>query len=140
MVSFKVSKEFSLKQLSELVNISERNIRYYIQRDLVDPPIGARKTAKYTQGHLEQILTIQKWQKAGLSLDKIQAILHHDESIQLPPEPPTEPGTVSMVSKIFISDGVQLEINMLKAQLTNSQLRVLTKQILSTLNELDKDE
>ena len=135
-----MSEEFSLKQLSELVDISERKIRYYIQRGLVDSPIGARKTAKYNQDHLEQILTIQKWQKAGLSLEKIQGILHHDESKQLPPEPAPVPGSVKMVSKIHIADGVQLEVDMLKTQLTNSQLRVLTKQILSTLNELDKDE
>ena len=140
MVSFKMSTEFSLKQLSELVDISERKIRYYIQRDLVDSPVGARKTAKYTQDHLEQILTIQKWQMAGLSLDRIQAILHHDESVQLPPEPSPEPGSVNMVSKIYITEGVQLEVDMLKTQLTNSQLRVLTKQILSTLKELDEDE
>jgi len=135
-----MSREFSLKQLSELVGISERKIRYYIQRGLVDSPIGARKTAKYNQDHLEQILTIQKWQVAGLSLERIQGILHTDDSIQLPPEPQPEPGSVKMVSKIHISDGVQLEVDMLKTQLTNSQLRVLTKQILSTLNELEKDE
>ena len=140
MVSIKLSKEFSLKQLSELVDISERKIRYYIQRGLVDSPFGAKKTAKYNEEHLEQILTIQKWQKAGLSLERIQGILHSDDSVQLPPVPMPEPGSVKVVSKIHIANGVQLEVDMLKAQLTNSQLRVLTKQILSTLNELDRDE
>ncbi|GAM73646.1 femC protein [Vibrio ishigakensis] len=62
---------YSLQQLSELTELPVRTIRFYIQKELVDRPIGERKAAKYSEKHLEQCLKIKKWTDAGLSLSKV---------------------------------------------------------------------
>ena len=50
----------SLQDISKLTGLPVRTIRYYIQKDLVDKPEGARKTASYSQSHLEQLMTVKR--------------------------------------------------------------------------------
>ena len=65
----------TLDDLSALTELSLRTIRYYIQQGLMDRPIGEKRAAYYTARHVEQLLTIRKWQAAGVSLDRIREIL-----------------------------------------------------------------
>lgn len=125
--------EFDLTTLCKLADLTPRKVRYYIQRGLVDSPIGARKTARYNNNHLEQLLTIRKWQEAGLSLEKIQAILQQSEVTDLPPEPLPQPGSISVVSHVMLAEGVTLQIDASKAKLSNEQLRALAKQTINAL-------
>jgi DNA-binding transcriptional MerR regulator len=66
---------YSIDELAALAELPRRTVRYYIQQGLVDRPIGEKRAAYYTATHLEQLLTIRKWQHAGLSLDRIREIL-----------------------------------------------------------------
>lgn len=124
---------FELNTLCQLADITPRKVRYYIQRGMVNSPIGARKTARYSNVHLEQLLTIRKWQEAGLSLEKIQAILQKGEVKDLPPEPLPEPGSISVISQVMLAKGVTLQIDASQAQLTGEQLRALAKQTMTVL-------
>ena len=45
---------YSLQDINKITGLPVRTIRYYIQKNLVDKPEGARKTATYGQQHLEQ--------------------------------------------------------------------------------------
>ena len=87
---------YSIDELAALVELPRRTVRYYIQQGLVDRPIGEKRAAYYTASHLEQLLTIRKWQNAGLSLDRIREILAGPESGVLPPVRPRGPGTVGL--------------------------------------------
>ena len=133
-------RQYDLKQLSELANLPQRKVRYYIQNGLVDSHLGGRRNASYTDKHLEQLLTIQHWQKAGLSLDKIKAILNQSVEDALPPEPAQEPGDIQVVNRILISNGVNLEVDMLKSKLNNQQLRVIAKSVMELVEELEGQE
>ena len=62
---------YSLQELAALVELPERTVRYYIQLGLVDRPEGETRAARYGERHLEQLLEIRKWQRAGLSLERI---------------------------------------------------------------------
>lgn len=128
--------EYTLEELSTLTDISARTVRYYIQQGLVDRPSGSRKKARYSQVHAEQLLTIKKWQSAGLSLEAIQRILKNEA-----PEPAVEvePGTISVLTHIHLAAGVELTIDPQKAQLNTDQVRELSKQIAALVQKTTKD-
>jgi len=131
-----MGEQFSFQQLCELANFPERKVRYYIQQGIVDSPIGAKRNAVYTHKHLEQLITIQHWQKAGLSLEKIKAILTNESANDLPPEPTVKPGSVQVVNKIMICEGVTLEVDTLKTKLNSEQLRILAKKTIESINTI----
>ena len=122
----------SIDELSKLSGISIRNIRYYIQLGLVNKPNGSRRSATYDDKHLEQLLTIKKWQDAGLSLERIKKILtDEDNSI---PTPKREPGSITLQSSIHLAKGIDLVVDSELCELTSSQLRGLAKEIITYLD------
>ena len=79
---------FTLDEISSLVDLSRRTVRYYIQVGLVDRPDGVGRGARYTNRHLDQLLEIRKWQQAGLSLERIRELLGAGGEETLKPPPP----------------------------------------------------
>ena len=80
-------KKFTLDEIAALANEPRRNVRYYIQKGLVDRPQGIGKGAYYTERHVEQLLLVRKWQLAGLSLERIGEVLKQPTTGPLPPTP-----------------------------------------------------
>lgn len=101
---------YSIDELASLVELPRRTVRYYIQQGLVDRPIGEKRGAYYEQSHLEQLLTIKKWQRAGLSLDRIREILVIAQTSTLPPSRPRGAGTVEVWSHLVVADGIELTL------------------------------
>ena len=81
-----MSKErsFPLDVLCTLVELPVRTVRYYIQIGLVDRPEGETRAARYTQRHLDQLLTIRKWTQAGMSLERIGEVLAAEQRSEPP--------------------------------------------------------
>ena len=135
------AERFSLDELCTLADLPRRTVRYYIQEGLVDRPEGAKRGAYYTRGHLEQLLTIRKWQRAGLNLERIRELLSEpEEGPTIPPERPRRPGDVSVRSHIFLSPGVELVIDPGVAGLTPEEVRALARQSAALLDKLKKGE
>ncbi|MEZ9592476.1 hypothetical protein BCS96_08765 [Vibrio breoganii] len=121
----------ALKELSELVDIPVRTIRFYIQKGLVDRPIGERKAAKYSDKHVEQCLQVKKWSSAGLSLDAIaNAFQSPPEDI---PEPPKKPGQLSVINSIYIAKGVTLQVDTEHASLNHEQIQAIINSVIEEL-------
>ena len=112
-----------------------RTIRYYIQKNLVDKPEGARKTATYGQQHLEQLMTVKRLSDAGLSLAAIAKVMNGSQVAAVGPSD-LQPGQIRAVSQVHISPGVELSIDPLQCTLNTAQLRELTQQIINILNKL----
>ncbi len=122
---------YTLDELSGLVELPRRTVRYYIQIGLVNRPDGAGRGAHYTSQHLEQLLEIRKWQQAGLSLERIRELLSADENEPLiPPLRPRQAGTVEVWSHVVISDGIELTIDPQRANLTPEKVRELVKGVM----------
>lgn len=130
-----VTKQFSLDEVCTLTNLPKRTIRYYIQQGLVDRPIGEKRGAHYSQKHLDQLLTIQKWKDAGLSLERIKELLS-DKGEPLPPARPRKSGSIEVWSHIHINDGIELNINPERAGLTPEQVRTLSKEIMALAKKI----
>ena len=145
----KTSRKFSLDEICALVEINKRKVRYYIQNNLVDRPMGSGKGAYYTHNHIEQLLTIRKWKNAGLSLDRICEIIDDEKKYTidaerkekkggkpLPPPRISKEGTIEVWSHLHIADGVELHIEPRSSGLTPEQIRALFSQILKSMKKL----
>ena len=132
---------YSLDQLATLADLPKRTIRYYMHKGLVARPEGARKTATYTDQHLEQLMLVKKWKQAGLNLDRIGELLQQDTP-DMPIAPSQQMGEISLVQRIFVSDGVTLELDPTRSNLDQASLRHLISGLGQLLKQAQehKDE
>jgi len=123
-------KHFSMNSLCSLVEMPRRKVRFYIQTGLVDRPFGDNpRNAYYTQRHIEQLLTIRKWQQAGLSLERIKELIEGQES-DVPPRP-IQSGQVEVWSRMFIHDGIELNVEPERAELAPEEVRMLFQEVIN---------
>ena len=105
-------EKYNFNELCALTEQPIRTVRFYIQKGLVSPPEGSRKGAYYTRKHLDELVAIRKWQRAGLSLERIRELLF--EGTIEPGDVPTprgrRPGDLEVWSKLFVKDGFAGEI------------------------------
>lgn len=125
----------TVDDLARLTETSVRTIRYYIQLGLIDRPIGEKRSAYYTAQHVDQLLTIRKWQAAGLSLDRIREILAEPSSGLLPPSKPRAPGTLEVWSHLIVADGVELTVEPGRANLSPEQLRSFARGVMALFQQ-----
>jgi DNA-binding transcriptional MerR regulator len=118
---------YSLNDLCLLAELPARTVRYYVQAGLVDRPLGETRSARYGARHLEQLLLTRKWSAAGLSLERIRALLHEAEA---PPAlPPRAAGSIAVCSHLQVADGVEIVIDPGRAGWTPEQLRAFAKGV-----------
>lgn len=115
-------RRFSLAELAALSDTPPRTVRFWIQEGLIDRPEGVRRGAWYTHTHLEQLLSVRRWQAAGLSLERIRELVHRrgGEDDALPP--PRRPGDIEVLSHVVLAEGLELVIEPGRAGLTPGQL------------------
>lgn len=127
----------TLDALCVLADLPRRTVRYYIQLGLVDRPEGETRAARYGARHLEQLLTIKKWTAAGLSLDRIRALLA-GEAPAVPPLGP-RPGEVTVRSHLLVDTGIELVVDPGLANLTPAQLRALFQGLTQLLTDVRQE-
>jgi DNA-binding transcriptional MerR regulator len=132
--------QFSLDELCTLAEMPRRTVRYYIQEGLVGRPEGLKRGAYYTHDHLEQLLAIRRWQRSGLSLERIRELVAEPgEGSDLPPERPRRPGDVAVRSHILIRPGVELVIEPREAGLTPEQVRALAREAAALIGKVKEE-
>ncbi len=129
---------YSIDELASLSELPRRTVRYYIQQGLVDRPIGEKRAAYYTASHLEQLLTIRKWQHAGLSLDRIREILAGPDATMLPPARPRGAGTVEVWSHLVVTDGLEVTLEPGRAGLSPEQVRAFFRGVAALYEHLQQ--
>ena len=135
----KNEKHYTMKELSALVDMTARNIRFYIQEGIVDKPHGQNKGAYYTEKHLQQLLTVKKYKDAGVSLERISQIIHED-GISPKIDYQIKPGNIEVVSRIHLMDGLELSINPELSGLSQQDIRKLSRTILETIETIQKEK
>ena len=128
-------KQYSIKEVSVLVNMTTRNIRFYIQQGIIDKPKGLNKGAYYTDKHLQQLLIVKKYKDAGVSLERIAQIIYqknNSETIDFK----IPSGSIEVISRIYLHDGVELTINPESSGLVQSDIRELSRIILETIKKI----
>lgn len=128
------SQTLNFEELCTTVEMPPRKVRYYIQMGLVDRPDGLNKGAKYAVRHIEQLLSIKKWQAAGLSLERIRELLHGDAG-ELPPKKQT-PGCIEFWSRLLIAPGIELNVEAGMAGLTPEETRALYQAVMAAYTDI----
>lgn len=130
---------YSIDELAALAELPRRTLRYYVQQGLLDRPIGEKRAAYYTPRHLEQLLTIRKWQHAGLSLERIRDILGGDDGDGLPPPRPRGPGTVEVWSHLVVADGLEMTLEPSRAGLSPEQVRAFFRGVTALYEQIRQE-
>lgn len=128
-----------MKELSALVDMSPRNIRFYIQECIVDKPLGQNRGAYYTDIHLQQLTTVKKYKEAGVSLERIAQIIHEEQS-GTHVDYKIKPGNIEVISRIHLMEGLELTINPERSGLTQAEIRRLSRDILEMLETMKKEK
>ncbi|MBC7378596.1 MAG: MerR family transcriptional regulator [Burkholderiaceae bacterium] len=128
------TERFSIDELSTLVGVTPRTVRYYIAEGLVDRPRGEKRGAHYLRRHLEQLLLIRRWTDAGLSLERVR------ELINGAPEDPSPrratPGSIEVWSRVTVADGLEVHVEPGRAELTPNQMRGLVRGITALYRQV----
>lgn len=131
---------YSIDEIAALAELPRRTVRYYIQQGLVDRPIGEKRAAYYTPAHLEQLLTIRKWQNAGLSLDRIREILAGPDGMTLPPTRPRGTGTVEVWSHLVVTDGLEITLEPSRSGMAPDQVRAFFKGVMALYQDIQQNK
>ena len=126
-------KTFSFEALAALSGLPTRTVRYYIQRGLVERPVGTGRWAHYTPRHLAQLLEVRKWTEAGLSLERIAELANGGE----PPPRRHSVGEVEVRSHVRVAEGIELVISPDEAAYSPEDVRELTRRVLAVCREID---
>ena len=85
------------------------------------------------------MLSIKKWQAAGLSLERIRELLVEPDANEVPLRPKW-PGMVEVWSHLHIADGVELNIEPNRAGLAPEELRAFLRQVMEAYETLTKEK
>lgn len=129
---------YPLADLCVLADLPVRTVRYYVQVGLVDRPEGETRAARYGTKQLEQLLLIKKWTTAGVSLDRIRALLQGEVA----PVPPRQKaiGSVEVCSHLTVADGVELVIEPGRAGLSPEQVRHLIRGVMDVFAQVTGEQ
>ena len=124
----------SLDELSALVGLSKRTIRYYIGLGLVARPLGETKGSFYTAEHLQQLAQVRTLTEAGVSLERIASLLTQAN------EPAADriltPGQLTVKSHIHLADVIELVVNGATASLLPEEIRAVANAALREIEKL----
>ena len=130
---------YFIDELAALAELPRRTVRYYMQQGLLEHPVGEKRAAYYTTRHLEQLLTIRKWQRAGLSLNRIREILGGTTETELPPPRPRGPGTVEVWSHMVVTDGLEVTLEASRAGLSPEQVRTFIRGVTDLYEQIRQE-
>ncbi len=64
-------RRYSIGELAEITGVSRRTVHFYVQRRLIDPPLGRGRGRHYDDRHVRQIRRVRELQRLGLPLAEI---------------------------------------------------------------------
>lgn len=64
--------KYTAEQLADLAGLPLRTVRYYVQEELIDPPLGLGRGSHFDDKHLDQLKRIKLLQTAGFDLKVIR--------------------------------------------------------------------
>ena len=131
------TSDFSIDELCTFTELSKRTIRYYIQIGLVDRPEGETRGARYCRRHLEQLLSIRHWTQAGLSLERIRALL---SGAAAPPANRERIGTVEVWSHFVVADGVEVKLNPALTSLSPEQTKQFFMAVMAAYQQIKQED
>jgi DNA-binding transcriptional MerR regulator len=120
---------YNIETLAKMTGLTRRTIRYYVQRGLLDPPLGGGRGSFYTDEHLNRLKKIAEWTEQGVPLIHMKTMLEGKKP-QIHVDMQTGTRTV-LVSKYEITGGIDLYFR--PGQLSSEDLEQIRKFIKARL-------
>jgi DNA-binding transcriptional MerR regulator len=64
--------KYTAEQLADLAGLPLRTVRYYVQEELIDPPLGLGRGSHFDDKHLDQLKRVRLLRDAGFDLKEIR--------------------------------------------------------------------
>jgi len=128
------TERFSIDQLATLAGVTPRTIRFYISEGLLDRPEGEKRGAHYLRRHLERLLMIRRWTDSGASLDRVRELVQG--ASEDPPPRRISAGMVEVWSRVTLADGLEVQIEPGRAQLTPEQVRSFVRGAIALYRQV----
>ena len=90
----------NMRELSEALGVTPRQVRYMIVQKFVPPPSGGRQYAYYSEEHISAIQRYMRLKKFGFTPGAIRALLDAKEGVPVPVTPEI---TLIIDPKLFAS-------------------------------------
>ncbi|NLI48743.1 MAG: MerR family transcriptional regulator [Acidobacteria bacterium] len=126
---------FSIGELSEATGVSRRTIRYYVQRGLIPPPLGAGRGHYYTTAHLERLRRIRSLQDDALSLDAIAARLDGAGPADVATEPPVA-GPSALWLRLPVAPGLEVHLEGGRFRISPARLQRLAQAVAACCRDI----
>jgi DNA-binding transcriptional MerR regulator len=65
-------ERYGIEELAALGGVNRRTVRYYVQEELLPPPLGVGRGKHYGPEHLRRLLRVKALQEQGLSLEDVR--------------------------------------------------------------------
>ncbi len=102
--------QLTVGELAERGGVSRRTVRYYVQRGLLAPPLGAGRGSRYTPAHLDRLIRIRTLQEANVPLAEIVARLEGPAPSRPAGRRPTPRPAPASWRRLTLADGVELHV------------------------------
>ena len=67
------ARTYSIGDLAVAGGVSRRTVRFYVQRGLLEPPLGLGRGARYSEAHLARLREIRAGHDRGVALHDLRA-------------------------------------------------------------------
>ncbi len=99
---------YTIDELGARTGVSRRNIRYYVQEGLLEPPAGRGRGGFYYDSHVERLGRIRALQDQGLRLATIREVLAGAAPAPEPGEP--APAIREAWARLEVIPGLELHV------------------------------
>jgi DNA-binding transcriptional MerR regulator len=129
--------KYSIGELAGLAKVSVRTVRFYVQRQLLPPPLGLGRGQHYTDEHLTRLRQIRELQEQGRSLEAIARRLQGPATEGPLPVPPLfDPADAPRLRlAVPIMKGVEVHLDSENHHVTIGQIVQLRQAIRAILGE-----
>ena len=132
-------RRYSIGELAELTGVSRRTVHFYVQRRLIDPPLGRGRGRHYDAGHVRQIREVRALQRLGVPLAAMSggarpaSAVNAEVSGAAGPQAPAAASATPVV-RVRVADDVTVELGLGGAPITPALVADLAAAVAAVLS------
>ena len=145
------AQRYSIGELAELTEVSRRTVHFYVQRRLIDAPLGRGRGRHYDDGHVRRIREVRALQRLGVPLAAMSggarpaSAVNAEVSGAAGPQAPAPAHSFAAASatpvvRVRVADDVTVELGLGSAPITPALVADLAAVVDAVLNKHRKFE
>jgi len=104
-------ERYGIEELAALGGVNRRTVRYYVQEQLLPPPLGVGRGKHYGPEHLRRLLRVKALQERGLSLEDVRRTLRPGGRPAAAAEEAARAVARSAWTRLELLPGVELQVS-----------------------------